>query len=487
MFEELKKNLWTTKIFFLVRFVAACGVGLVYIIIATAIQYMFVSWFGESTFNYIVGGSLSLYLGAIACTYLGRLLYMFIRGWHMGALAFVKQIRNKNLPPLEAGMTVFKKHFTSFAVVYGSSILIKRFAKKGSSELWKLLEDVPYLGSLEKFAKSPIVTKIGEDLLDTAFDGVMFYLLKYTKPGLGDDASALPDALRRYIYALPQIVLSSLALYFLLYVVPKAIRILIMIALILSNGLVAGILMNVLAYPVFYILQHSIFEPLEIMVFISCYSKHCRDDIVDEGIFKTFVDKILDSIGIDLGGDSTGERDIAEGGEAESEPEAEVEATDASSSDDGQPLADDEIINVEPEFDEPVVPASRATSVRGTSGSSSVASLNSLLDRAMSADVSSLPLTDDEKPVGKVNAPVSFSEMMRGIGDDIDDDTVDISDIEDDDDEEDAAPPVTKLTSLLGSLSESSMQEAFSITPEAQDDDDNSNSSSLWGGDIDYD
>lgn len=452
MIKQVWENLLATKIFFFVRFVAAAIVGIVYLLVAAGIQYTFVEWFGETTFNYIVGGVLSMYLGALACTYLGRLLFMFVRGWHMGALAFSKQIRNKNLPALEVGMTVFRKHFTSFATVYGASILIKKFAEKGSEELWEMLQDVPYLCSLERFSKNPIVAKVGADILDTAFDGVVYYLVKYTKPGLGDDISAFPDALKRYLYALPQVLITSLSAYLLLYTVPKVIRLVLMISLIWNNGLVAGILLNVLCYPVFYVIKHAVFEPLETILLISCYSKHCKEEPVDDGIYKTFVDKILEAVGFESAMDG----DREDEGEEPSREEDTAEE---------EPVSEPDIISdVEPVFEEDPPPPPRPPR-------NAMDSLNAIIQRAdEDANVSDLPLADDitESNVrddipasGFANLNSLIEQMGPSTGGGADEDE------EADSEDEEEVPPVTRLSDLLGSLSPSSMQEAFgAVTPE---------------------
>ena len=58
-----KRNMHVTAGFFALRFAVCIGVALAYLLVAAAIQYAFVSLLGESTFNYIVGGLLSLVLG----------------------------------------------------------------------------------------------------------------------------------------------------------------------------------------------------------------------------------------------------------------------------------------------------------------------------------------------------------------------------------------------------------------------------------------
>lgn len=465
MLQQFKKNLMATKIFFFVRFAVSAVVGLVYLLVAAGIQYIYVSWFGESTFNYIVGGCFSLYLGSLVCTYLGKLLFMFVRGWHMAALAFSKQIRKKKLPALDVGMTVFRKHFGSFAVVYGASMLIGKFIEKGTSELWKLLADVPYLCSLERFAKNPIVTRMARDILSTAFDGVMYYIVKYTKPGLGDDMSVIPEAMRRYLYALPQVMISSLTLYLLFYIIPKVLKWILIIYLIFSQGLVAGILLNVLFYPLFYLIQHSLFEPLQTIIMISCYSKHCLEEPVDDSFYKGIIDKIIEGLGLDVEFDEEQEN---------SEEEGEKATVETSSG------GEDAVIDVAPSFEEePPIPP-RTTP-----------SLNDLLHAVPSSvqepEVADLPLVDvdAESPSLSVSSgPANLNSLIYGRFNNP------VVEEDDDDEEEDAAPPITRLSSLLGDISPSAMQQAMgdalgSLVGGAPSGDADDESNSLGGGHID--
>lgn len=462
MFNQLGANIRATWIFFVVRLVASALVGLIYIIIAAAIQYFYVELFGETTFNYIVGGAFSLFLGSFAAKYLGSFLFMFIRGWHVAALAYAKQIEDRNLPALEVGMTVFRKHFTSFAVIYGASILIRKFAKKGTEELWELLKDVPYLCSLERFAKNPIVAKLGSDILDTAFDGVVYYIIKYTKPGVSDDVSAFPTALKRYLYALPQVMLTSLGSFFVFYVVPKFIRWLVIIWVLFSNGLVAGILINVLLYPVFYVLRHGLFEPLEMMSLISCYSKHCTEDAVNDegGVYQKLVNSVLEAAGFEEYMDNA-ETTVQN---AEDEPE-EPEPAQAT-------LGDDDLIDVAPDFTEDVDPVA------------AVASFSANVPNEV-PDVADLPLAEDEPSDVDVvkDAPVraaNLADMIKQHSQK----SIASADESIDSDEPDP-PPVTRLGSIMSKLTPEAFNQAWGA---ASGDDDSSDDthSSLGGDDFDF-
>lgn len=467
MFSQLGANIRATWIFFVVRFVASALIGLLYIIIAAAIQYFYVEVFGETTFNYIIGGAFSLFLGSFAAKYLGDFLFMFIRGWHVAGLAYAKQIEERNLPALEVGMTVFRKHFSSFAMIYGASILVRKFAKKGTEELWELLRDVPYLCSLERYAKTPIVSKLGADILETAFDGVVYYVIKYTKPGVADDVSAFPEALKRYLYALPQVMLTSLGSFFMFYVVPKFMRWIVIVAVLFSNGLVAGILINVLLYPVFYVLRHSLFDPLEMMSLISCYSKHCTEEAVNEegGAYKKLVNKLLEATGFEEYMDRDAGSSKAE---AEDEPEDEPEPEQIEA-----PLKDEDLIDVAPDFSEDAVSDPVAA----------VASFTASAPESHTPDISELPLApDDAVPVDVVNeAPQRASTLADFIANRGEKASTSLLGDDDKEGEERNQPPVTRLGSMLSKLSPEALDQAFGT-----DNTENKEHSALGGDDFDF-
>lgn len=484
MFTQIGKNLWVTKIFFLVRFAAALIISIVYIILAAAIQSIFVKWFGENTFNYILGGIMSLILGAMICNYLGRLLFMFVRGWHIAALAYARKIQAKNLPALDAGMRVFSKHFISFAVVYGAGMLLGRFAEEGSEKLWDMLEDVPYLGSLSKVANNPLVKHVAKDLLDTGFDAVIFYIVRHTKPGLEGDLEAVPLALRKYLYALPNIMGASLLAYLLLYIVPMILRIVIVVSAFLSQGFLGGILITVLLYPIFFICKHVIFDPLEIIILLSAYSKYCTEEEPEDSIFKGIVDSILESIGLaDVSaGDEDEDEDEDEyeedSEEEEQSPNKSVEATRAAES-------ADELIDVEPEFDPFSLPLSdipevEETGPRFTAGSSAADRLRSLSQQlhdevpetptgglaAATQRVPHIPMDEELDPSSFGGA----ATQLPVIPDEDDDGIAGAPSIEE-------LAPVVKLTELLNGMS------ADAFNAELGSDDD---TGVLGGDDIDF-
>lgn len=301
MLKQIKANLIATKIFFVVRFVTSFLVGVVYFLLTAGIQYLFVSIMGKSTFNYIVGGVLALIIGAVVCTQLGRVLFWFVRGWHISALAYAGQINKKKLPALDIGIAAFGRHFTSFASVYGFGILVSNFVKPATSSVWDIIEDVPIIGGFAKYKDKAIVRHVSSDILDTAFDALIYYLVRYTSPGVGDDVKQIAKAMYKYLRALPQILVASIASFISLYFVPKTIAVIVVLFCFASGGIVSGVTILILLFPMFYILHHTIFEPLESVILLSAFSAYCRtvDEESDDDSFREKVNSILCDMGLD--------------------------------------------------------------------------------------------------------------------------------------------------------------------------------------------
>lgn len=305
--KEIFTNIWNTKGFIAARLSVSMLLSLLYILLAAMIQYWFVEFFGHTTFNYIMGAVISLMCGAFFLSYVGRLLFMVLRGANMAALAYVPVIKKKHLSSVDAGMKVFTKHFTSFAIIYGTSAVLKKFIDSGANKLWELLKDVPFLGSLQKISHIPIVQAVARDILDTAFDAAVFYCVKYTKPGFLDDVRGIATALRIYLYALPRIMATSIIEFVASYIVPKFIKWSIITTTIAANGIVDGLYMWVLLTPILFIISQTVFEPIRTAIYISAFSSMCTEEMVKEATSvdeeasineprKSFYHSIIDNI-----------------------------------------------------------------------------------------------------------------------------------------------------------------------------------------------
>ena len=308
MRDAFRRNLRVTSGFFLLRLVVAIGVALAYIFVAAAIQYAFVELMGESTFNYIAGGLLSLLLGVIFCNFVGSLIFMFIRGWHVSALAYAKKIEASGAPAITVGMKVFSVNLVGFGAVYGVRAIVRSVASNFKDSLWDLLEDVPILNNLQSLAENPIIEHMAKSVLDYGFDATIFYLIKNKPKDLSEVPNVVFEGLKRYLCCLPSILITAVSTYGIFEVVPAILKTLLILYVFITNGVCAGILITVLLIPVFYILDNAFFKPMTMMMFMTCFAAHC-DEEPDEQ------DRVTKTVNQILGG-LTGE------GEAE-EPEEE--------------------------------------------------------------------------------------------------------------------------------------------------------------------
>lgn len=280
--QRFRRNVRVTGSFFLLRFIVALLVGVLYIVIAAFIQDIFVRILGESSFNYIVGGLLSLFLGVIFCYYVGALFFMFIKGWHVAALAYVPKIVKSGAPAFNVGVKAFNRNLVSFGAVYGVRALLNSVLRKFKDKLWELSEDIPYANLFKRFADNPIVEYIASDVLHYAFDATVFYLVRHSPKDLDEVPATVLTAVKKYLYCIPSILLSSVQSYIFFRFIPKLLKWCLIVWVLFTQGLVAGILITVLMVPAFYILDNAFFDPLTMIVFISAYAKVC-DKEVDEG------------------------------------------------------------------------------------------------------------------------------------------------------------------------------------------------------------
>lgn len=302
--KKFRQYVRVTGGFFLLRFLCAIVVAFLYIFIAAFIQDVFVRILGESSFNYIVGGLLSLFLGVLFCHYIGSLTFMFIKGWHVSALAYAPKIVKSHAPALPVGVAAFNKNLVSFGAVYGVRILLKNVLEKFKTKLWELSDDIPFASTLKRVADNPIVEYISSDVLHYAFDAGIFYLVRHPPEDLNEVPSTLLTAVKKYLYAIPSILMSSVQSYLLFRFLPKLIKWVTFLWVLFTQGLVAGVLIIVLMFPIYYILDNALFDPLTMVMFLAAYAKVCEKEQNPEDPIVKLVDSIMDSDDADDGGDA---------------------------------------------------------------------------------------------------------------------------------------------------------------------------------------
>lgn len=290
---DFRRNVVVTRGFFLIRLLVSVAISVLYIFVAAGIQYWFVQVLGESVFNYVVGGLLSLLLGIVVCKVLGSLFFMFVKGWHVAALAYVPKIVKAKVSAVDVGICAFKKNLVSFGAVYGVRTLLKSVIKEFKSKLWDILGDVPYGAMLRNFAQHPVVEYISSDILHYAFDATVFYLVRHSPKDLDNVPGTLMVAAKKYFCCLPAILVSSVQTYVAFRFVPKILKWILILYVFLTQGMVAGVLIIVLMFPVFYILENTLLDPLTMMVFITAYSRECEKELDENSAICKAVESTL--------------------------------------------------------------------------------------------------------------------------------------------------------------------------------------------------
>lgn len=389
--------------FFLLRLGTAVLVGVIYILLAAGIQYMFVDFFGENTFNYIVGGLLSLFLGIIFCHYVGTLIFMFVKGWHVSALAYAPKIQRSGASAIDVGIRAFNKNLISFGAVYAVRNILTGLLSRFTHRLWELFGDNPFAQTFMKISTHPIVEYLAKDILHYGFDATIFYLVRHPADDVNGVPSTVLTAIKKYLYCLPGIMLTSLQTFMLFRLLPQILKWIAIVWVFLSNGIVAGILLTVLMYPIFYVLENALFDPLMMTMFIVTYSKKCDEELAEDDPIVTTVNSILEE-----------EESITD--EENNSQAKDTKPTVKRSSDDGHKkiqttITSEEELGLEPEPAKPQSPQSIAESLqslvqetRGDAGSSPE------LEEAELEDIP-LDVSDDSTPPPP---PPSLSDIARG-------------------------------------------------------------------------
>lgn len=298
--------------FMLFRLVVSIAMAVVYILVAAGVQYLVVSVLGETTFNYIFGGLASLIIGVVACKLLGALIFMFVKGWHVSALAYAPKIIKNKAPAFEVGTRAFKKYLWSFAAVYGARIAIKEVISKVRGSLWDMVDGIPYINYLRRFSDHPIVRYISSDVLHYGFDATIYYIIRYPKKDESDMMTKLTEAAKNYLYCIPKTMLSSVKTYIMFRFIPKVLKYLLILYVLFTNGIVAGILITVLMFPIFYILDNALFDPLTMVTFLSSFAKQCEKGIDKDSKVAKMIDSCFDGQDVGLGSEDIEDLDEEE-------------------------------------------------------------------------------------------------------------------------------------------------------------------------------
>lgn len=258
--------------FFILRFLFAIIVILLYLILSSVIQKACIALLGDSIFNYIVFGLLSLLISIIASSYIGKLIFLFVNGWHIAALPYSSKINKKKLNALSIGFCAFKAHMSSFGIIFGVSIVVNKIAKKGVKIAKKVLNKYHWFAYLSNL---PVINYVIEKTFDSLYDCLIYYLVSYTKPGIEDDASAIFKAIRIYLISLPKILGGTFLLYIFTAVVPKILLLAYIILSIFTYGFIETLGFIVFIFPLSYLLDIILFRPIHTITVLNIFSKSC--------------------------------------------------------------------------------------------------------------------------------------------------------------------------------------------------------------------
>lgn len=299
----IKDGIKATWPFIIVRLLTVLVVCAIYLFVAAQLQYWGVKLLGESTFNYIITGLLSLFVGVALCSFLGKWLLLLVNGWHIAALPYARSIIRGDVGAVEVGFYSFKEHFMSFGLIMGLNIVVSKLSGVLGAQIQESLRGNSIGNALIKLSKFPIFEKSVDNIVSAAYDCVVYYLVKYTEPGVADDPQGVAQGLKAYVFCLPKMIAASIGVYFCTETLPRIAGIIFTVFCVLEQGIVASIFIWVLVYPIWYLLYVTVLHPLYVAVVLGIYADKCKDIEEESGeqsnkLLQILV-SLLESCGID--------------------------------------------------------------------------------------------------------------------------------------------------------------------------------------------
>lgn len=324
MSDDFKKMLQVSKPYFFLRLAVSLFIVSLYLLVASMVQYGFIYLLEESTFNYLVGGLCSLILSVCVVYWVDKVLMMFIHALHMSALSYTDSIIKHNLSAYDVGMRAFKSNFLTFGAVYAVRTFTYHTLSTLTKKFWELFGDNKIAQYLSSKTQHPVVQYISKDLLHYSFDCIIFYIVG-SKEEKEDVMTTALMGLKKYLYCLSSMVLSSIQTYILFKFLPVLCALILLFIMLFTEGLVTAVLFSVLLFPIFYLLNNIFFDSLIMLVFLSKYKTSCETENYPEDIVSK-VEGMLSEESLDT---STVEQEapIAESKEEVKEEKPIVEAT----------------------------------------------------------------------------------------------------------------------------------------------------------------
>lgn len=294
---ELNAVIWkylkATKVFIFTRFVFSLLLLVLYLICASMLQYIFVLVLGRTSFNYIVFGFVSLLISMIIFSYANKFVMLLIRGWHVSSLAYVSKIVKNNLSALDVGMCAFNKNFPSFGLVIALYSIIKSTVVSFYDKFYVLLGNTISMSNMKTHANSPIVEYIAKNILGYAYDMIVFYIIKHPISNYEESSELFQQLIKKYFCSVPDIIQENFKGIICCNFVSLCAKVFLVIYLFLSKGILLGLLLTFIMYPVFKLLDNVFVDSFMLLMFTKTFSEVCDKDYTESPIMEA-INKVLD-------------------------------------------------------------------------------------------------------------------------------------------------------------------------------------------------
>lgn len=294
---ELNDVIWkylkATKVFIFTRFVFSLLLLVLYLICASMLQYIFVLVLGRTSFNYIVFGFVSLLISMIIFSYVNRFVMLLIRGWHVSSLAYVPKIVKNNLSALDVGMCAFNKNFPSFGLVIALYSIIKSTVVSFYDKFYVLIGNTTSMSNMKTHANSPIVEYIAKNILGYAYDMIVFYIIKHPISNYEESSELFQQLIKKYFCSVPDIIQENFKGIICCNFVSLCAKVFLVIYLFLYKGILLGLLLTFIMYPVFKLLDNVFVDSFMLLMFTKTFSEVCDKDYTESPIMEA-INKVLD-------------------------------------------------------------------------------------------------------------------------------------------------------------------------------------------------
>lgn len=270
-----KQYLKSTIPFVFLKIAAIIVISILYLILASQIQYLFILILGKTKFVYIIGAIASLIGSFGLMSYTLSLIMMFINGVHIASLAYYDKIERDKLSYIQVGLLAFRKHITSIAMIFGLKHLINNLSDKIATPVRRILGTTQIGNLVLKVISFPLFDNTIKDIISSSYDCTIYYLISHTQSGIKDDFKGIIKGLQIYICSLPSIIGVSLSTFILTNFIPKIIIISLAILIAINKGLFEAIFILGWSVPIWFLVKYLILDLFYNSIVLSHYSSKC--------------------------------------------------------------------------------------------------------------------------------------------------------------------------------------------------------------------